>query len=240
MVRRMRRALLLALALLLLAPAARADNPIVRFITSLGGITVELCQQTSAACPGAAPNTVANFLKYVDEDRYVPTTIIDMHNSTPDFIQGGAIYIGHDDQGDFWNYSDTPYTVARELDPNLHNVRGTLAMIYEPTIPGSSNWWFMNVADNLSLDTVAGGYAVFGVIIQGLGVLDAIAALPVYDAILGSCPLIDYPGPPEPTTPHHVFVTSTERVPEPDVAALLLVAGGTLATLRRRAYPRRP
>jgi peptidyl-prolyl cis-trans isomerase A (cyclophilin A) len=235
----MRRALgPLALWLALQPAAARAENPFVRLTTTLGSFDVELCQEVSAVCAGDAPNTVANFLSYVDGDHYPSDTIIDKHAPAPNFIQGGALHAGHDEQGDFIDFLPTFGFVAREIDPNLLNVRGSMAMIYEPGIDGSKNWWFINLADNPSLD---GGYAVFGQVVAGMDVVDAIGAVPSDNEYLfHNLPLVDYPGEPTSVVPYLVYVTSTERVPEPDLAAALLAAVAALATLARRAYPARP
>jgi peptidyl-prolyl cis-trans isomerase A (cyclophilin A) len=233
--------LFLALALAVHPAAARAENPFVRITTTVGSFVVELCQEVSDRCAGDAPNTVANFLSYVDGDHYPPTTILDKHNPDPNYVQGGALYGSHDDQGYFIDFLPTAGVVARELDERLSNLRGSMSMIYEPDIGGSANWWFLNLADNPSLDTEGGGYAVFGEVAAGMDVVDAIGAVPVYPAYLyGNLPLVDYPGEPTPVVPYLIFVTSIERMPEPGLAAGLLVALGTLATLGRRAYPAEP
>ena len=86
----MKRLLLLAALLSFATQPARADNPVVRFTTPLGSFDVELCAELSAACPGVAPNTVANLLRYVDEDRYPDTTFIHRSATDPAVIQGGG------------------------------------------------------------------------------------------------------------------------------------------------------
>ena len=73
---------------------------------------------------------------------------------------------------------------------DLHNIRGTIAMAKLPDDPDSAtSQWFINLADNSgppnNLDTVNGGFTVFGTVsATGMTMADAIAALPIYDASL--------------------------------------------------------
>lgn len=231
-------------AWLLLHPAAAAfaENPYVQFTTTLGDFTVELCSEISARCAGDAPLTVTHFLTYVDGDRYPATTIIDRRNSgaLPPLLQGGGLYSGSDEQGPYIDYIPATTVVARELDEDLSNLRGSLAMVYEPGLMGSAGWWLVNLADNPSQDTADGGYAVFGQVARGMAVVDAIGRVPVYDFLFGDLPLVDYPGNDASVIPYLVFVTSTERVPEPGATGLAAAALLVLATRARRGYPARP
>lgn len=168
-------------ALLLLAPlGARAENPVVRFTTSLGELEVELCAEESAVCDRAAPGTVANFLRYVDDGDYDHSVV---HRSIAEFvIQGGSFRV-----------SPGPLVTAVPTDPAVPNEftgfpnrRGTLSVPLQgggtndpcDTVEDSgTSGWFVNVVDNSSsLD--CGLFTVFGVVLgNGMQVVDAINQL---------------------------------------------------------------
>jgi cyclophilin family peptidyl-prolyl cis-trans isomerase len=147
-------------------------NPVVRFQTDLGNIDVLLL-------PDVAPRTVANFLGYVNRSAYDNSFI---HRSPPQFVvQGGG-----------YRYVNNS-VVAVPQDPpvmnefHVSNTRGTLAMAKLGGNPDSAtNQWFFNESDNNApnLDNQNGGFTVFGRILStsGLSVMDAIAALPIYNA----------------------------------------------------------
>src|SRR6185295_555310 len=78
-----------------LATAAHAENPVVRVATPMGDFDIELCNELSTRCLGVAPNTVANFLSYVDSDSYNNSFV---HRSVVNFvIQGGSFTANHVD-----------------------------------------------------------------------------------------------------------------------------------------------
>jgi cyclophilin family peptidyl-prolyl cis-trans isomerase len=231
----------LALSLAALAPGARAENPLVRFATPLGDFDLELCAAPSARCLGAAPNTVANFLGYVDADAYQGSFA---HRSVPGFvIQGGSYFVG----GSQIDLIATGPPVASEF--NQSNLRGTVSvpLLSNGPTPCDTNensgtsGWFVNLADNGSLD--CGLFAVFGVVVEpGMTVVDAIAALPRFNAgattPFTQLPLKDYPGCPAPpdcpsALPYLVY-TGITRVPEPDAGAGALAAAGALALAAAR------
>jgi peptidyl-prolyl cis-trans isomerase A (cyclophilin A) len=210
----MRRLLFLA-ACLLLPSAARADNPVVRFsVPFVGFFDVELCQETSDHCLGAAPNTVANFLGYLDAGAYGPgsfihrsVTYLDKNNDvTFSVVQGGSFYV-HVVDTLGWDCV-VPYEcgVAGSTPPpvlhnefNQSNVRGTMSVPLQSsanattacdTLPDSgSSGWFINVSDaDASID--CGKFTVFGIVLgNGMGVVDRIADLPYvcFDDGTGSC-----------------------------------------------------
>lgn len=159
-------------------------NPIARFHTDLGDIDVELLQNV-------APNTVANFLRYVNRGAYDTSFI---HRSVPGFvIQGGGYTFSN---GQPVSIPQDP-PVANEF--HVSNKRGTLAMAKVAGNPDSAtNQWFFNESDSNApnLDTQNGGFTVFGRIINssGLAAMDAIAAVPIYNAgaPLDQVPLINY------------------------------------------------
>ena len=139
--------------------------------------------------PDVAPNTANNFLNYISDGRYDDTII---HRAVPNFvIQGGG-------------YSSNPLGTPVPKDAavvnefSLSNVRGTVAMArLGGQVNSATSEWFVNVVNNTSLDTVDQGFTVFGRIISGMSVVDAIAALPRADlrsnlgGAFGEVPLTD-------------------------------------------------
>lgn len=230
------RLLLFLLACVLPAPA-RADNPLVRMTTPLGDIEIELCAEPSAVCAGDAPATVANFLRYVEEAPYPDTMFIHrrgLGGPSPVVIQGGSFWVNAVPQ-----VASIPTfaPIVLELDENLSNVRGSIAMARSQALDSATSGWFINVVDNVNLDTSGGGYAVFGHVLDGLAVVDAIAALTVYNlgAPFGELPLIDYPGGGAPVLPHLVYVSAVTRVPEPGAPDGIAVLALLALAARRRA-----
>ncbi len=152
-----------------------SSNPLVRFHTDLGDIDVSLLQDV-------APNNVANFLGYVNPGIYDNSVI---HRSIPAFvIQGGGYNIVSNQP------NALPVHAAVVNEFHVSNTRGTLAMAKLANNPNSAtNNWFFNESDSNAsgpsgLDTQDGGFTVFGRIITstGLTIMDAIAAVPTYNA----------------------------------------------------------
>ena len=143
--------------------AAKA-NPKVLMKTSMGDITIELY-------PDKAPITVENFLSYVDEKKYDGTIF---HRVMKGFmIQGGGIL------PDFHSIPTKP-PIKNEAANGLKNKRGTVAMARTNIIDSATCQFFINHVDNFGLDyrdnTEAGfGYCVFGKVVKGMDVVDAIA-----------------------------------------------------------------
>lgn len=146
------------------APAsaeAAADKPQVVLDTSEGKITIELE-------PEKAPITVENFLKYVDEGYY--DNLI-FHRVIPRFmIQGG----GFSDKMEEKSKGQHP-AIKLEVGKGLSNERGTIAMARTSNPNSATSQFFINHVDNPNLDNAGGGYAVFGKVIDGMDVVDAIA-----------------------------------------------------------------
>jgi cyclophilin family peptidyl-prolyl cis-trans isomerase len=135
----------------------------LRFETTQGAFTVELFQKE-------APETVANFLKYVD-DGFFDGTIF--HRIVPGFvIQGGGLEPGMEEK-------TTRPPVRNEATNGLENLRGTLSMARTNDIHSATSQFFVNLADNDFLDHRPGsyGYAVFGRVTEGMDVIDRIAAV---------------------------------------------------------------
>ena len=149
------------------APAAgQPANPRVLIETSKGNITVELF-------PGNAPRSVANFLGYLKSGFYDGTVF---HRVIPGFmIQGGGMLPDMTEKP-----RGTP--IQNEADNGLKNLRGTLAMARTMEPHSATSQFFINVADNYFLNhrgkSVEGwGYAVFGQVVDGMPVVDAIVAV---------------------------------------------------------------
>lgn len=151
-----------------LAASAASSWGTVCMLTSSGEIVVELYDTY-------APETVANFYKYVSAGFYTQTLI---HRVDRDFvIQGGGYTSGM--------VAKTPLYAPIKLESNngLSNLRGTLAMARRSDPDSATSQFFFNVVDNTSLDYQSAsnpGYAVFGRIISGLNTLDAINVVPTY------------------------------------------------------------
>lgn len=151
-------------------------EPLVRISTSYGSFTIELFDE-------AAPDTVSNFLGYVDRGDYARSLF---HRSETDFVvQAGAYQwqrdcvTGMDPATCSVSAIPSPGNVRNE--PGASNTRGTLAMAKLGGAPDSANsQWFVNLADNTGLDEQNGGFTVFARVLgDGLAVADAINDLPV-------------------------------------------------------------
>jgi peptidyl-prolyl cis-trans isomerase A (cyclophilin A) len=144
------------------------DKPIVVLDTTAGLITIELD-------PAKAPITVENFLKYVDKGFYNGLTF---HRVMPGFmIQGGGMQDVNNTLQEKTEGLMPPIT--NESSNGLSNKRGTIAMARMDDPNSASSQFFINHGNNARLDNYRGGYAVFGKVIDGLDVVDAIAKVPV-------------------------------------------------------------
>ncbi|MFZ0928384.1 MAG: peptidylprolyl isomerase [Syntrophobacteraceae bacterium] len=145
---------------------AQPANPVVLMKTSLGQIKIELW-------PGKAPETVKNFLQYVDDGFYDGTIF---HRVIGNFmIQGGGFTPD-------MKQKPTHAPVKNEASTELKNDRGTIAMARTMVVDSATGQFFINVVDNVSLNhrdnSPAGfGYAVFGKVIDGMDVVDKIKAV---------------------------------------------------------------
>ena len=137
--------------------------PVVEMQTSLGAIRLELY-------PDKAPITVDNFLDYVRDGFYDGTIF---HRVVPGFvIQGGGFTADMTEK-------DTRAPIENEAHNGLLNSRGTICMARTPDPHSATSQFFINTVDNAALDfrdrTQRGfGYAVFGKVVEGLEVIDAI------------------------------------------------------------------
>jgi cyclophilin family peptidyl-prolyl cis-trans isomerase len=132
--------------------------------TNHGDIRVELFDDK-------APITCENFRQYV-ADRFFDDTIF--HRVIPNFmIQGGGM------EADM-SQKATRAPIKNEADNGESNRRGTLAMARTMDINSATAQFFINLRDNdfLNHGTRDFGYAVFGKVVDGMDVVDAIAAVP--------------------------------------------------------------
>ncbi len=136
----------------------------VKLETSLGDIVIELDEEK-------APVTVKNFLQYVEEGFYSGTIF---HRVIKGFmIQGGGLT-------EDMQRKQMHSPIVNEASNGLKNLRGTIAMARTPDPDSATAQFFINHADNSNLDYQANrnpGYAVFGKVLEGADVLDAIASV---------------------------------------------------------------
>jgi peptidyl-prolyl cis-trans isomerase A (cyclophilin A) len=149
-----------------------ANSTVVEIRTSLGIIEVNLFDNTT-------PQTVANFLSYIDSGAYASHVV---HRSVPGFViqGGGFLYTGPINAQAAFNLDPVVASSPVVNEPVLSNVRGTIAMAKVGGQPDSAtSQWFINLSDsNVSLDTNNGGFTVFGQVLgDGMQVVDVIAAL---------------------------------------------------------------
>lgn len=149
---------------LLYSATLTVPKPQVAVTTSEGSFTMELD-------PAAAPISVDNFLDYVN-DRFYRNTLF--HRVIPGFvIQGGGYTTG------LVKKEGQSAPIALESQNGLTNRRGTVAMARTNVPDSATSEFFINLVDNTSLDyqsAASPGYAVFGTVVSGLAVVDAIAA----------------------------------------------------------------
>ncbi len=132
--------------------------------TTLGTITLELDDEK-------APETVANFVRYVESGHYDGTIF---HRVIDGFmVQGG---------GFTKNMSQKPTgePIRNEAMNGLKNARGAIAMARTMVVDSATSQFFINLVDNDFLNFRAPtpqhyGYAVFGKVTDGMDVVDKIA-----------------------------------------------------------------
>ena len=158
---------------------ASAPHPTYTLHTTKGDIIVELDREK-------APISVDNFAMHAKRGDYngtvfhrvVPDFVIQGGGWTPELVERAALdaKAGH---------PDTP--IKNEWTNGLKNARGTIAMAREEQPDTATREFYINLKDNTKLDTARektgnAGYAVFGRVIKGMDVVDAIAAVPTHAA----------------------------------------------------------
>lgn len=162
----MRTALCLLITVLAGSGIARSQEPepAVILVTTMGEIVLELDADK-------APETVENFLQYVDAGFYDGTIF---HRVIDRFmIQGGGFT-------EDMTKKSTRGSIGNEADNGLSNKRGTVAMARRGDPHSASAQFFINTVDNVALDhrdkTAQGwGYTVFGEVVEGMDVVDDIS-----------------------------------------------------------------
>ncbi|RKZ57334.1 MAG: peptidyl-prolyl cis-trans isomerase [Gammaproteobacteria bacterium] len=154
----------LFIASIIVTNTAMAENIKVKMDTNKGSVIIELY-------PEKAPETVKNFLHYVNEGKYDSTVF---HRVVKGFVNQGGGY-NHN-----YKLVDTFEPVKNEADNGLKNLRGTIAMARKNDPDSARNQFFINTADNKILDhkdkTPTGwGYCVFGEVVEGMDVMDRVS-----------------------------------------------------------------
>jgi cyclophilin family peptidyl-prolyl cis-trans isomerase len=154
------------LTLVFFAETAWAAGPVAVLETNMGEIRIELYQDK-------APVSVKNFLAYLDEGYYDGTVF---HRVVPGFvIQGG----GYDME---LKKKPTRGPIKNEAKSGPPNKRGAVAMARTMQPDSATSQFFINLADNSFLDhkdesPQGYGYAVFGKVVEGMEVVDAIGGI---------------------------------------------------------------
>jgi cyclophilin family peptidyl-prolyl cis-trans isomerase len=141
-------------------------KPQVSIITNKGSFTLELDLAT-------APISVKNFLSYVRGGYYSNTLF---HRVIPGFVaQAGGYTTG------LVRKPGQLDAIELESNKGLSNARATVAMARTNVFNSATSEFYVNLVDNTFLDyknAANPGYAVFGTVVQGMDVVDAIAAVP--------------------------------------------------------------
>jgi peptidyl-prolyl cis-trans isomerase A (cyclophilin A) len=152
------------------APPPKPVDPIVVLHTSAGDIKLKLFAEK-------APQTVDNFLNNYARRGFYDETIF--HH-----IEPGMMLIGGGFTADL-QPKETRAAIYNESRNGLTNRKGTIAMIHDPAVAHSAtSQFFVNLVDNPSFDFQAGeeedalGYCVFGEVVEGMDIVEQIAATP--------------------------------------------------------------
>ena len=162
------RKIMIALALALASSLALAADkvpahPHILIETTMGDIKLELEGKL-------APITVSHFLKRVDSGFYDGLIF---HRVIPGFMaQGGGYTPGLE-------LKEDEASIPNESGNGMSNMRGTIAMARTNDPHSANTQFFINVADNVRLDSGNNrwGYAVFGYVIEGMEVVDEIVSV---------------------------------------------------------------
>lgn len=143
------------------AEAKKAKKVKVEVKTSMGAFVIKLNAKK-------APISVENFLQYANEGFYNGTVF---HRVIDGFmVQGGGLTPD-------MKKKETRAGIKLEAGNGLSNKRGTVAMARTNDPNSATAQFFVNLVDNPRLDTVGGGYAVFGKVTKGMDVVDKIKAV---------------------------------------------------------------
>lgn len=143
------------------------EGSLIKLQTNYGDIFLNLNKEK-------APVTVSNFLRYVEAGRYTGTVF---HRVKENFvIQGG----GYDKTYQPIEVFDA---IKNEANNGLKNIRGTIAMARFTDKDSADSQFFINLRHNKNLDhrnetNVGYGYTVFGQVVKGMDVVEAISKIP--------------------------------------------------------------
>ena len=178
------------------ANAQNAHRTIVRFVTSYTNPDAPTVSQEIfiELFDDQVPLTVQNFLGYVtarnNDGDYTGTFF---HRAVPGFVLQAGGFHDHGDGLKKAEHIDVELPVHNEFDASRLNLRGTLAMAKVAADPHSAtSEFFFNVANNSNLDTQNGGFTVFGRVLSGMEVVDAIVNLPRATTGNDGTPVQDY------------------------------------------------
>ena len=197
----MKTLLVLCLTVLLALPAAAQEMSYARIKTSMGDIDLALEVER-------APVSTENFLGYATSGFYDRLIV---HRVVRDrLFQGG----GYNAQG-YPRATKDP--IVNEADNGLTNARGTIAMARQADPDSADSQWFINLNDNAELDRsgdlrAQAGYAVFGHVVAGMDVADAIGAVATGPGPDDSPFAQDYPVEP-------VVILRVDQIEEAEVGA---------------------
>jgi len=160
--------LLLLIAAIATVPAVAQQSipmyPTITLETNQGDIVLELDGKR-------APITVANFVTYVRDGHYDGTIF---HRVIPGFVaQAGGYKTDYEEK-------PTREPIPNESGNGLRNVQGSIAMARQGAPHTATSQFFINLGDNDALDPSPRrwGYTVFGQVVEGMEVLEKIAAIP--------------------------------------------------------------
>jgi len=154
-------ALLMCFAMQTSYSSPQGTSPMVKLHTNKGMITLQLDAEK-------APDTVKNFLEYVNSGFYTDTIFHRVINNF--MIQGGGFESG-------MKHKDTNPPIKNEAANGLKNDKYTIAMARTGDPHSATAQFFINIKDNGFLDYPGQdgwGYCVFGKVVEGTEVVDAI------------------------------------------------------------------
>ena len=155
-----------------------------RIKTTMGDITLELFTDTM-------PITTGNFIKLSEENFYDSTKF---HRVISGFmIQGGDPNTKGDNTA-LYGTGGPGYTIKDEFVSGLSNVRGTISMANTGVPDSGGSQFFINLIDNTGLDfdkqPFSSKHPVFGKVIEGMDIVDAISKTPTNERDLPNTPVV--------------------------------------------------
>jgi len=195
--------LLISIITISLLSSLKVQATVVRVETNEGNFDINLYDN-------GTPNTVSNFLAYVNNGDY--SNVI-FHRSVNNFIiqSGGFAYNGD------WPAQAIFANPSIINEPVYSNVRGTIAMAkLSGNANSATNQWFINLTNNsANLDNQNGGFTAFGeVTTAGMVVVDQIALVPQYNlgGAFAEIPLNNYDGTSDPNDNNLIYIYSIDVI----------------------------